>query len=187
MENVKEYLASIVGLVVSMNRAHGMLYHCMEDFFMQHGRHFMPTDRTFTTLSEFKGKKKACFANTQRYLFNHIANGADEWMYAEGYAVGHKVPLPLYHSWLVNKYTMAAVDLTWDKGVEYFGVVFPTEFIFSNISRTECYAPIIDDWEAGFPFLRGEYKYCWSPDSLGLDSVRILKKIAELKKGGEVS
>lgn len=180
MENVKEYLASIVGLVASMSREHGMPYKCMEDFFMQHGRHFIPTDRTFTTLSKHKGGKKACFANTQGYLFRHIANGAGDWLYAEGYALGYKSPLPVYHSWLVNRHTLAAVDLTWDDGVEYFGVVFPTKFIFKNIFKAEAYQALVDNWEDDFPFLNGKYKYTWSPDSLGLDSVQIFEK------GGEV-
>lgn len=176
MENVKEYLASIVCLVAAMRGRVVMPYKCVEDFFMQHGRHFIPTDRTFTALSKYKGKKRACFVNTQSYLFNDLYNGAGDYLYAEGYAVTVNVPFPVYHAWLVNKYTLAAVDLTWDSGIEYFGVVFPTRFVVERVFKTEYYQPVVDDWEDGFPLLNGKYKYSWSPDSLGLDSVRILKK-----------
>lgn len=182
--NVVEYLGFVVGSLNKLDKGkkYDRLFRCNEHFILHHGRHFIPTDRTFTALSEFRGDKKACFTNTQRYLFNDLWNGAGDYLYAEGYAVPERVPLPTYHAWLVNRHTLAAVDLTWDSGVEYFGVVFPTRFVVEYVSETKLYQPIIDNWQDEWPFLSGKFKYSWSPDSLGLDSVRILKKIAELKE-----
>lgn len=162
---LKGYLTSMVEMVRQMRSkgAWDYPYVCVEDFILTNGRHFFNISDDAGFIKRHKGKAKGCFANVQRHLTMN-ANAGD-LLYTEGYAIADKVPIPLYHAWLTRKNTLEVIDLTWEKGIEYFGVIFPTTLVLNNILEQESYASLVDDWQNDFPFITGKMKYKRGADS----------------------
>lgn len=119
---------------------------CMEGFVLKYGREF-----TNITHGQVRmGKKQRCYQNA----FD-LANCNKKYMYCEGYAIS-SVGIPLMHAWCIDK-DNGVYDPTWDDGVEYYGVPFRTAYVLAQILRKKTYG-VIDDWESGFPLVRGRHK-----------------------------
>ena len=180
---LKEYLTSMVEMVRQMRSKDALdhPYFCVEDFILANGRYFFNISDDEEFLLNNKGEAKQCFANSQRYLVAGSTNSfmlSDELLYTEGFAIADDVPIPLYHAWLTRKGTMEVIDLTWKKGIEYFGVIFPTALVLNKVLERERYAPLVDDWENDFPFLTGKLKYKCGVDSLNFETAQVLKEVA---------
>lgn len=71
-------------------------------------------------------RSKACFYNAQQLTI--YSDG--KFKYYEGYAISKRVGLPFEHAW--NVFDGNIVDLSWEDGVEYFGVNLPYKWIKSK-------------------------------------------------------
>lgn len=130
------------------------LYRSYEEFFLKHGRSFMP--RPFPSkYRKWRGKPKACLYNAVELALS------SELDYVEGYALPAKgLQLPMPHAWCVDG-GGKVIDPTWHKvvGLEYFGLAFdkgllreqhPRGFPFGLLFNEELFQNIasgkIKDW-----------------------------------------
>jgi hypothetical protein len=93
------------------------------------------------------GKMKECYMNATRYCMAHAGT-----TYCEGYALG-VIPMP--HAWCIDS-AGYVIDPTWRDGAAYFGVPFKRSYLHATLARRGYYG-IIDDFENGFPLVRGEH------------------------------
>ena len=70
-----------------------------------------------------RARSKSCFCNAQQLTI--YSEG--EYEYCEGYAISKVLGIPMEHAWNVKKGKI--IDLTWDDGMEYFGVKVPYKWI----------------------------------------------------------
>jgi len=129
-----------------------------EEFLLAEGREMEPGE------VRLNGEIKECFMNAYHCAERH------NLLYVEGYA--HSV-IPTMHAWIADE-TGNAFDPTWKKmGEEYFGVVFPLEYVNKIIFARECYG-VIDSWELGFPLLTGEHEYPITEETLRKEVSKLL-------------
>lgn len=161
----------------------GFRYQCFEDYVLRKGHQFESTALTSeeeTIVQETldrtarKGmnvhEQKQCFANAQRFCLYAKGSGLT---YYEGYACG-LVGFPVHHGWVgING---KVIDLTWrleepdtsrsllsafpvgelPEHYCYWG--FPIEdpgYIRCRMFAREMIGSVLDDWEGGYPLLRG--------------------------------
>ena len=163
INSVIQYLEFITESVTRMNSSlrRQLKYQCNEQFVRENGQLFKPKP----LLSYIKkGRTHECFMNAYHCAERH------NLLYVEGYA--HSV-IPTMHAWIADE-TGNAFDPTWKKmGEEYFGVVFPLEYVNKIIFARECYG-VIDSWELGFPLLTGEHEYPITEETLRKEVSKLL-------------
>lgn len=95
------------------------------------------------------GEPKNCYGNAAQ-----AALSFPELTYVEGYATGI---IPVEHAWCVDE-SGKVVDTTWDDSQQcaYYGVPFRTDWLRKFLIEKTTYG-VIDDWERGYPLLRGDY------------------------------
>lgn len=92
---------------------------------------FAPLKRPQIRL-DFEPHQKQCYANSQRLV---CYNDWENVKYYEGYATNEKLgDMAFEHGW--NMINGEVVDLTWEDGVDYFGVEIPTEMIRERWVKT---------------------------------------------------
>ncbi|WP_313555830.1 hypothetical protein [Agrobacterium cavarae] len=112
-----EEIRDFVGLFASTEQAFGP-----STAVFKHGRPFKPSVGRSPWLK--RGKPRDCFNNATAY-----AVVRDDVLYAEGYAVGPELVMPVQHAWLVDRKGQV-IDPTWiDVGDHaYFGIAFDRGF-----------------------------------------------------------
>ena len=183
MTELEEYLRGISELKRSsgFKPPVGVVYLGTEDYVLERGSEF--TSRPLTPLErkavlqavDLAGGtrrvsvRKSCFANAQQVV---LADESGLLSYAEGYAIG-RAHIPMLHGWI--SVGGAIVDLTWKStaprksgrlktavlgvipdGWMYRGVVFSGPTVLMGVLRSGMYQSLIDDWQGGWPLLRGE-------------------------------
>jgi hypothetical protein len=121
---------------------------CMEAFVLAHGTQWhgaplLPNVR--------RGSAKNCFHNASTLAMSRPR----EMVYCEGYATS---VIPLHHAWCILRRTGQVVDPTWDhcSTAEYIGVPFKLEYVCRS-QRETGYNSLLDQWNIGFPLLRGQH------------------------------
>ena len=75
------------------------------------------------------GEKKQCFKNSTRL----VSAKRERYVYCEGVAINAEfLGLPIEHGWVYDLQTNQIIDLTWDDGVEYYGIPFKYDFYLSE-------------------------------------------------------
>ena len=153
-------------------------YVSISDYVLKNGHLFesaplTPGEKSYVRLLGMeKCKLKACYRNAQRTFLFHPGVHGMVLKYIEGYAtIGF---LPVQHAWL--SLNGKVVDLTWgpmDKrghrkgrvlgvippGFEYYGLAIERREVSDFVLAHETWGPIIDDYECGFPMLRGNGRH----------------------------
>lgn len=96
-----------------------------------------------------KGRKRECFTNAFHLAHQHPRR----YIYVEGYAVAHQIPLPLLHAWCVERRTGLVVDPTWADGVEYYGIPLKLGYVWKTLAAKGTYS-VLDNQEQSWPLLR---------------------------------
>ncbi len=154
---------------------HGHVYHCAEDFVLQHGTAYDPA--SFTHVD---GAPRSCYGNS---LVNATAMG---WSYVEGYAMG-PTGLVVQHAWCVRP-DGVPVECTWPIDVipalAYRGVTFSIERADDCTWNGD--ATVLDDYQRRWPLFQqpwqGEdYSIEW-PDSPRL---RVMRTVHLQRRGSQ--
>ena len=74
-----------------------------------------------------------CYKNA----YQLVASNPDKYVYCEGFAMSPGL-IPLEHAWVVDRHGHA-IDPTWDKGADYFGVAFDFFWLMDFCSDTGYY------------------------------------------------
>lgn len=116
------------------------------DFLLLNGKAFKINHKEIKELLEeyrIVLKEKGCYPNTQ--VLTILSNG--KYKYCEGYGV-LKSGIPLEHAW--NLLEGDVVDISWNDGIEYFGIEMPYEFVerkyFENGIKEGLTKPLIVSW-----------------------------------------
>jgi len=97
-------------------------------FIRDKGQHFPRHVSAHTMYG--RGQIKQCFMNSAKLAENHPG-----LRYVEGYAVTTRLPWFLaHHAWCVDEEDRV-VDVTWDSGMDYWGVVFDPATIREEHNR----------------------------------------------------
>jgi hypothetical protein len=122
-------------------------YYSPYHFVLQHGQYFkdcVPDPKL--------GPKQLCFFNSQK-----IAVEDPDLLYAEGFV--YTMGQPIAHGWNVMRDGTVLDTTLRGRGAEckeYFGIVFKTEFVLTQMIFHEAYQALIDNWKADFPLIRNE-------------------------------
>lgn len=159
MKQIEECLTKIVEITPAKFNAQ---YKSPNDYVLQHGHLYESTELTeaerevLHQLNPREYKIRECYYNAQ-----FIAITFPEFNYVEGLATG---VIPVDHAWC--ELNGKVIDMTWVEqgspilGVipedsEYYGVVLPTEQVWTSIRAHHAWKPLIDDFECRWPMLRG--------------------------------
>lgn len=167
-----------------MRGANEWKFSCVEDFVVSNGQLFNSQSLTpeeyailYAAAGNVRYPIKQCFANSQQIVSNDTTG---KLVYVEGYASGI---IPIHHGWVsINN---KVIDLTmrvyevidgnierkvkthkhrrWPdrvlgvlpRGREYMGVSFSRNEVLKNMVATKMYQSLIDNWQDGFPLLKG--------------------------------
>jgi len=125
---IKTYLEKIKELVKQDKKAEKFY-----SFVIENGKEFknskIKDKRILKWIKIRKPKKKNCFYNSQ-----FLALDVKGLKYYEGWAIG-SVGIPLEHSWCVDEKNQV-VEVTWEKGMEYFGLEIPLDFVRKEMIKT---------------------------------------------------
>jgi hypothetical protein len=130
-------------------------YSCFEEFVLENGKKF----KNHKEIKVERGKKGECFKNAF-----HLADNKG-LIYVEGVVTISGSPLPGLHAWCVDK-EGNVYDPTLEEADEYYGVPFDLMYVEKTILREKTYG-VIDNYEMGFPLLRGEHKNFLNKEILG--------------------
>lgn len=168
-----------------MRGANEWKFSCVEDYVVSNGQLFNSVALTpeelhiiYTACDNNKFPIKECFANSQKIVSNDMSG---KLVYVEGYASGI---IPVHHGWVgingkVIDLTMRVYEIVggnierkvkthkhrrWPdrvlgvlpRGREYIGVSFTREQVLANMVATKMYQSLIDNWQAGWPLLKGD-------------------------------
>ncbi|MBB3979573.1 hypothetical protein GGQ64_004817 [Rhizobium azooxidifex] len=142
VEEIKDF----VGLLSSTEQAFGP-----STVVLKHGRAFKPSvDRTPWLK---RGKPRDCFNNATAY-----AAVRDDVLYAEGYAVGPELVMPVQHAWLVDL-NGRVIDPTWIDvdNHAYFGIAFDRRFLVEQLAENGGQAGILVNLHLIRRFLRDRH------------------------------
>jgi hypothetical protein len=92
------------------------------------------------------GKFRECFMNALNYA---TENGM---IYCEGYACG---VIPVLHAWCIDK-EGNVIDPTWEKGKDYIGVPFKTDYVLDFTERHLVYDSVIENYRDKWALLVDE-------------------------------
>jgi len=122
-KDLVEEIEDFVGLLAGTEQAFGP-----STAVFRHGKPFKPSLDRSPWLKH--GKPRECFNNATAF-----AAVRDDVFYAEGYAVGPELVMPVHHAWLVNL-NGRVIDPTWiDIGDHaYFGIAFDRSFIVKQLA-----------------------------------------------------
>jgi hypothetical protein len=182
MSEVKHYLEQMVDFRKRFTKLpEGFQYVCFEDYVLQNGRVLESSALTEEEEAVVQAaidralkmghdvtEMKQCFSNAQLLV---ICDHSDELIYHEGFAVGRSIVV--HHGWVTINGKV--VDSTWKvkeptsrsflpqhpvgelpQGYVYLGVAIENEdYISHRISHREIVGSLLDDWEGGYPLLRG--------------------------------
>lgn len=128
--NIKTYLKQIRELVKGNKNAKEFY-----SFIIEKGKEFknseIKDERVLKWIKSRKPQKKNCYYNSQL-----LALAVKGLKYFEGWAYTD-MGIPLEHSWLVDKKNKV-IDVTWEKGVKYFGLEIPLDFVRKDMVKTGC-------------------------------------------------
>lgn len=147
---ITSYLDGMIAIKQKMMKPEEFQYWGQEDFVKQYGQAF--GDKVHQPVYARRSTPKECYANA-----THLAMEDSNLIYCEGYIL-RVIPIP--HAWCVD-YDGVVFDPTIqdNKGCEYFGVPFSTEFLFKMMAiETKKHYGLLDDPEQRFPLLRGKYQ-----------------------------
>lgn len=133
-------------LMVNFRKAHkpeDFKYSCLEEFILSNGKAM--GDRSIESDKYKKGTMKECFKNAYRLA------SSKGFKYCEGYATSI---IPTLHAWCLDE-KGNVIDVTWKNGRDYFGVIFPMSYIHKVHAARGKYG-VMDNYEQGFPLLKGE-------------------------------
>lgn len=109
----------------------GRKFYFSYDLIYKQGSFFQIGDHSFT---ELYCRKKMCYKNSLDICLLH----PHKYRYVEGFAFSDE-NLPLMeHAWLINE-KGDVIDPTWNEGVAYKGIVFPTEYVLKKVREYESY------------------------------------------------
>jgi len=178
---VRDWLRSSVTARQKLNvsKPEGWEYGCMEEYVDTKGVGFTSqeltheeTDIVFRAVDDarMRFQIKQCFYNAQMLVLSDRNN---KLIYHEGYAFGRSI-IAVQHGWATINGKV--IDLTWrldqpvrktgrlkdrvvgvyPEGFEYVGVPFPDRDAIRNKMLDRGWAgSLIDDWENGWPLVRG--------------------------------
>jgi hypothetical protein len=177
MSVIQDFLEPVVKQI-RINRPNQQ-YSCADDYILQNGHLFesVPLDDTekqvFENVIWKENKRKECYYNAQR-LALYLTLDGENVEYCEGVAYDPKAVIPVNHAWVsING---KVVDPTWGEriitknkvirrinrvigiipeGWEYYGITIPTVDIWSYLADHQAHGSLIDDYECGWPMLRG--------------------------------
>lgn len=140
-EQLLEYLKQRADMAGSIYKGNPVKYKSDEALILDYGIVF---DKQIE--SPIKGEPKSCYQN----CVDAILSRSDLY-YCEGYGVDKKLPIPLYHAWLVNDQS-EVIDPTWlnKDDVLYLGVVFNKDFVLKTLNETRQYSIIENDYKIDY-------------------------------------
>ena len=180
--NVREWLkvSTMARTQLGVSVPEGFKYACMEDYVNQNGVDFTSQELTdeemkivFDAVDNHGGRfqQQQCYYNAQMLVHHDDTNTL---VYHEGWAFGQAI-IAVQHGWA--EINGKVIDLTWrldqpvrkkgrlknrvigvfPKGYEYVGVAFPQKDDLRRLMLQRGWVgTLIDDWENGWPLLRGE-------------------------------
>jgi len=180
--NVRQWLrvSTMARTQLGVSVPEGFQYACMEDYVNQNGVDFTSQELTDDEMSivfnavdnsRTRFEQKQCYYNAQMLVHHDFS---DQLVYHEGWAYGQAI-IAVQHGWATINGKV--IDLTWrldqpvrkkgrlrdrvigvfPKGFEYVGVPFPDKDVLRHLMLKRGWVgTIIDDWENGWPLLRGE-------------------------------
>jgi hypothetical protein len=109
---------------------------------LTHGEGFTTRLKT-PELDPYYTEQGQCYANAARLLM-HFQVSDEDYAYTEGYAIRHRLGIPIEHAWLTHMRTKEVLDPTWSwdegpQGFSYFGVPYTYEFLVAELARREVY------------------------------------------------
>ena len=121
-------------------------YRSIYHFLIEHGQFFKPPKEPYKKAM----KKKQCYYNAYQTVLE-----IPFVQYAEGIAWSI---IPTMHAWTVDSKGYV-IDPTWDNGISYFGVIFPSSYVTRITFSNGYYGPVIDNWQNKWPLLTGEHEF----------------------------
>lgn len=145
VENIIEHLRMIDNVRQQCHVNKEFKYRGIEHFVLEHGKVWTPAPLTIVPKRRVP---KECFANAM-----HLALEEPGLFYVEGYVLS---VIPILHAWCVTQ-DGVVVDPTIERAAElhYFGVKFGNGYVLDTVLEKETYG-ILENYEQGFPLLRGE-------------------------------
>lgn len=141
-DQLLDYLRRLAALRATMRRA-DYVYAGIEDFVLAEGRTWPPHPLPRHIK---RGAARQCFLNAYKAAQRHR-----ELRYVEGYALAM---IPVLHAWCVDSEDRV-VEVTWEEpGAAYVGVAFTLAEVRALHQHSD-YVSMLDDWDRGYPLLRG--------------------------------
>ena len=180
--NVREWLkvSTMARTQLGVHVPEGFKYCCMEEYVNENGVDFPSQELTPEEMaivfdavdnSRKRFEQRQCYYNAQMLV---LSDYTDTLVYHEGWAFGRAIIAVQHGGAEING---KVVDLTWrldqpmrkkgrlkdrvigvlPEGFEYVGVPFPEKDVLRHLMVKRGWAgSLIDDWENGWPLLRGE-------------------------------
>lgn len=141
-EFITEYLSSVADMLDEANegRFEEWAYKSHQRMVLDLGQ---PFERKALPREFRRMKEKECYGNAF-YCVTKFPH--DRYQYVEGWASGM---FPTEHAWVLDTEDGKIFDPTWprdDRHFEYYGIVFPTNFVIQHTIKTGYYGLIVNDW-----------------------------------------
>ncbi len=148
IERLKDFLEKHIKFSKKASKQTDWKYICFEELVLQHGieMKYNPLPKNIGL-----GVPQFCYYNCLELLTTH-----KDLTYCEGFGLTNDLPLPLYHSWLVDSEDKV-VDPTWEEGDAYLGVKFNTKWyidLLASRNRKNCISVFQNNYIEDFSLLR---------------------------------
>lgn len=144
---IETFLEQVVLLQQQVQRGHPIYHYSgIHDFVLQHGKPMERIDFPIRLRTP-----KQCFMNAAHLTLDKRYTRL-KFLYCEGFALG---VIPVQHAWnlVFVEGKWRVVDPTWERGVEYFGIAFKTDYLCRALRQQGHYG-LIDAWRDKWPLLR---------------------------------
>lgn len=132
-------LVNYLDAIAKMQEGNPGLGEAYYKWILKNGRLFTEREDARKFCKNFNRRANGCYFNAQVLSIDN-----KELKYYEGWGITKKVGIPMEHGF--NVINGKIVDITWEDGIEYFGLEVSIKFVMNEMVKEKTAHPVLFRW-----------------------------------------